>query len=625
MSLTRRLQLALLLLLIVSVIVNALVQLRRTQEFLNRQLESHAQDTATSLSLALAPALLHNDLAQATSMVDAIFDRGYYRRIEWTATDGQIVLQRVSKQAPEQVPGWFGALLPITAPPGNSLLSSGWQQKGQLLVESHLGYAQLLLWQSARSLFFGSVLAMLVLFLVVIGLVQNSLAPLRRMADAARRFVDERAPIELPETIVVELQPLALALTQMSNQVAAQFKSLSEQVEQLNEQLRHDTTTPLLNRRALMAYLEEDEHFNDELVDDEHIHVFSMRITNFTEINLRHGFETGNHALQKWLREMAIVEPGQASWFRLSGTEFLCLSAVQYCADLHGQLQRFRQVIEHSEFIVSIGVFYRRRGEPMSQLLSRVDEILGEACLHEPPIFIMSGSADTSGSSIPSSGSQWRERLQLALQEARFRFATAQLETITERMLPARELLARLPLPGGEWISAGRLLGMAMRLRLDGELESALLDSLVMRPTENTRWQLNVGAAVLTQPDLLTKLAQLAGRQRISIETSERIALQIPELAAVIRQIRRYGLGFGLDQVQISAGLLPLLPLWRPDYLKLSSALSEGPDGQRLVRQIVQLAHALDIAIIVQDELGRRDYWAAIGVDGLILPPDETS
>ncbi len=51
-------------------------KLQNTRSFLVDQLESHAQDTATSLGLSLSPHMADNDLPTMEAMMNAVFDRG---------------------------------------------------------------------------------------------------------------------------------------------------------------------------------------------------------------------------------------------------------------------------------------------------------------------------------------------------------------------------------------------------------------------------------------------------------------------------------------------------------------------------------------------------------------------
>ena len=66
-----------------------LAKLESTRSFLANQLESHAQDTATSLGLSVSQYVAEGDLPAAESMINAVFDRGYYRIVSFSDTGGE--------------------------------------------------------------------------------------------------------------------------------------------------------------------------------------------------------------------------------------------------------------------------------------------------------------------------------------------------------------------------------------------------------------------------------------------------------------------------------------------------------------------------------------------------------
>src|SRR3990167_5562943 len=66
------------------------INAQSTRNYLVEQMQSHAQDTATSLGLSLTTSIERNDLATMNSMADAIFDRGYYREIVVRNVTGDI-------------------------------------------------------------------------------------------------------------------------------------------------------------------------------------------------------------------------------------------------------------------------------------------------------------------------------------------------------------------------------------------------------------------------------------------------------------------------------------------------------------------------------------------------------
>ena len=127
------------------------IQVTAARRIIQEQLESHAQDTATSLGLSLGTLLAHGDLALAEAVINPVFDRGYYQRIELIAIDGSVLLGKTLPAVELGVPDWFAALLPLEAPTAGSLVTAGWKQVGSVRVTSHPRFAYRQLWRTAWS------------------------------------------------------------------------------------------------------------------------------------------------------------------------------------------------------------------------------------------------------------------------------------------------------------------------------------------------------------------------------------------------------------------------------------------------------------------------------------------
>ena len=104
MTLYRQLLIFIIVLLLVLFACSWLVKLQSTRIFIEDQLESHAQDTATSLGLSISPHLSDDDRATIETMISAVFDRGYYSRIALKDLDGKVIIE-------EDASVWFGAVL----------------------------------------------------------------------------------------------------------------------------------------------------------------------------------------------------------------------------------------------------------------------------------------------------------------------------------------------------------------------------------------------------------------------------------------------------------------------------------------------------------------------------------
>src|SRR5690606_38103726 len=110
-----------------------------TRAYLNAQLRTIAQDTATPLGISLSPALAAGDMAVAESLVNAVFDSGYYRRVAITGIDGKAIMERAAPAQVDGVPDWFMRLLPLETPRGQALVMAGWQQAGTVEVSANPG------------------------------------------------------------------------------------------------------------------------------------------------------------------------------------------------------------------------------------------------------------------------------------------------------------------------------------------------------------------------------------------------------------------------------------------------------------------------------------------------------
>ena len=150
MSLYRQLIIFTLALFLVLLTGTWLVTFEGTRSYLINQMESHAQDTATSLGIAISQFAAKNDKASMESMINATFDRGYYQTIRFINLEGKVITERnLEEVTVEDVPSWFIVSTPtLTAPEANANVMEGWRQVGTIYVKSHSGYAYNALWQN---------------------------------------------------------------------------------------------------------------------------------------------------------------------------------------------------------------------------------------------------------------------------------------------------------------------------------------------------------------------------------------------------------------------------------------------------------------------------------------------
>ena len=117
------------------------IHLRSTHISLQRQLESLAQDAATSIGLSLGVLLRGGDAALAETVINPAFDRGHYEKIEFLGAGGERLVSRSLGPVQGRYPEWFARLFALHAPTAESLVSGGWRQLGKVQVTVHPRFA----------------------------------------------------------------------------------------------------------------------------------------------------------------------------------------------------------------------------------------------------------------------------------------------------------------------------------------------------------------------------------------------------------------------------------------------------------------------------------------------------
>jgi methyl-accepting chemotaxis protein len=193
-------------------LVNARAQLQE-------QLGSQAQDAATTLALRLAALGSLEDEALIETMLNPVFDRGYFQEIRVLSASGGTVARKVLAPAQGGAPEWFMQLFPIGAPGAQSLVSSGWRELGRVTVVSqpHFAYAQL--WNAGLQTIAWLALVYLAAIGAVTGFLAMLLRPLREIERAAIAIGerDFATIARLPRAR--ELAQVVAAMNQMSGRI----------------------------------------------------------------------------------------------------------------------------------------------------------------------------------------------------------------------------------------------------------------------------------------------------------------------------------------------------------------------------------------------------------------------
>lgn len=213
------------------------------------------------------------------------------------------------------------------------------------------------------------------------------LTPLHQMALNMRMIgAGKTQALEQPRGIG-EVRELISHFNQMTEQIRMHTRELeykvAERTTALEKLTRTDSLTGLSNRLGLQNALQR-EHSRAARTGDQ-FGLIWFDIDLFKNINDTLGHATGDEVLRAVARVLDGEKRGHDVAARWGGDEFLMLVSISTAEALYAAAERIRTRIGHEvsadgqAVTVSIGAALSRAGEPLDELLKRVDDALYRA------------------------------------------------------------------------------------------------------------------------------------------------------------------------------------------------------------------------------------------------------
>jgi diguanylate cyclase (GGDEF)-like protein len=596
-------------------------KLETTRSFLVDQLESHAQDTATSLGLSISQHVLADDMPMVETMINAVFDRGYYRRILLRDLKQNVLIERVLAVDVEKVPAWFIRWIPLEIPEVEANIMAGWRQVGVVQVQSHPGYAYKTLWEDVvRTTFWFFACGIFVMIAGGLGLrvLLRPLALVERQADALFRKeyeIQEKIPWTREHRRVVE------AMNRMTIKVKEMFEEQAALAEGFRERTYHDPLTGLGNRRYFETQITARLDCRDSTTRGI---VLLIQIQDLEALNRQRGFQAGDELIK---RVAALIQESappfvNAVLARLTGGHFgIFLPDTQPCdaeeiaSGLANRLGRLAaEQLTLTDNVGHVGASTYEGATTIARLLSEADLALHAANQTGPNTWSVRAVTEEM-EKMPLGQNQWKETLEKALQERRISLDAQPVVKAADRSRVLHlEILSRIIMEDGKILSAGVFIPLAEHLKLVSTLDRLVLEQ-VMRLDRSRigvdRVAVNVSPTSLRDDafqawlkDALKGLAPSA--PRIIFEFSEFGAVQNLNLVKDISaMIHRFGHATALDHYGQSFTKLGYLKSLKPEYVKIDRAYTgelkdEESDSRFFIGSLCSVAHSIDIKVIAE-------------------------
>jgi len=591
-----------------------------TRSFLVNQLESHAQDTATSLGIAISQYAAKNDKASMESMINAVFDRGYYQTIKFISIEGKVITERDIDVTAENVPSWFIASTPpLVAPEANANVMAGWRQIGTIYVKSHPGYAYNALWQDSVRMtlwFFGCGIFVLLAGGFGLRVLLRPLKLVQQQADAICRK-EYQTQEHLPRTR--ELRQVVIAMNRMTKKVEEMFNEQVIFAEGFRERAYHDPLTGLGNRRYFESQIRAWQEQRDVIAGGI---LFLVQLHELQQLNQRSGLQAGDELLKAAGRVLHDMVQPYADYVlaRLTGADFGVFlpntpswNAKQIAADMANALSLLAvRKISDSDNVAHIGSVTYDVPTPLGTLLAESDLALRTAQQTGPNTWhVRSINEDTE--ILPAGEQQWKIFLEEALKARRIRLEVQRVSgTADGKDVLHLEIFAKIIREDGREFRAEIFLPFAERLGLVPVLDRIVLEE-VMRLD---RRQLGVDTVAVNMSPislndetfrkwLYEALKALPpSTPRITFEFSEFGAIRNLDSVREFRNsIKQWGHTISLDHYGQSLSKIGYLRSLSPDFVKVDRAYTEelkdsASDSRFYFSSLCSVAHSIDIMVI---------------------------
>lgn len=598
-----------------------LSNLAATRSFLQEQLISHAQDTATSLGISLSQFMSRDDYPAAETMINAVFDRGYYEIVRLEDINGVILLERKGEITISGVPDWFIKRVKLETPAAEALVMAGWKQSGLVSIKSHPGYAYKALWEIVvrLSLWF-FLIALSVILAGGYGL-RLLLRPLHRVELQADALCRREYEIQQDIPRTRELKRVVEAMNRMTTTMRSMFAEQSARAESLQREVYRDHLTDLGNRRyfegQLAAFLAPTDTKQTGAL-------FICQLRNLQELNTARGFDAGDTLLThaaRILEETTQPIPDRVL-ARLTGGDFAILlphitpeAAQEAAVDMARHLSGlFSRQLTMTDNVAHIGGVIFTEADSAATLLSAADNALRHAQqqgANRHHVRQASPAADR----LPLGGQEWQKILREALLAEQITLALQPVVTSTDRsVILHQEVFSRISLPNGEILNAGIFIPEAERADMISRLDRLVITKVLRLDrgrlnTENVA--VNLSASSLRDADFLPWLTKTLASSSPQAPT---IIFEFVEFSAVhhldairefARQIKKMGHDIGLDHFGRNFSNFGYLQSLRPAHVKIDAAFTgeltaEANDSRFFLGALCSAAHSLDIRVIAE-------------------------
>lgn len=583
-------QLVLMLSLFTTIIITTIMvqNFKSATEFVQNQLYTDSVNTSHWLAMSLSMISNPADLAVMKSMIDAVFDSGYYEKIALVDTKGNVLYVRHNDVRVHDVPHWFVEAVTIKNETMSSDIVINWKRFGELQVYGHRGHAYQQLYSSLLDLINTFIWVVIAGFIVLYVLLSYSLSALNRIRNQAKAVIDNQFIIEKKLPFTVELRSVAIAMNAMVKKVKDIFDRENEILRQYHELLYKDTETKIHNRRYLTAKLPDYLHAETNSAG-----VYAMFSFDGLE---RFKKEYGYHIYTRFIIQFvddvnfAFQKIHNTLVIRLNENDFIVIAPSAYLLNI-GQLiekvmvkssDNMNSLDEELKKYLILGCSignYTSNDTPKS-LLSRADQAVTFAKCQEN---FFTHTDQTNEDNSIMGREEWRQELLDAIQESRILLAFQPVVEMVEGKMHVlhEEIWLRFKKKNGDILNTAYFLPIATTLGLADTLDRYMIEKVLKYLKKN---KTSNAIAINLNGDFVKDYSnrEWLRKQLVALKQSNNTKLwfeisnsavihHLEAVQIIFSMIKTLGYRVGVDHFVLPEDGAEYLRIIRPDYIKANA------------------------------------------------------
>ncbi|MBL0709258.1 MAG: EAL domain-containing protein [Sulfurimonas sp.] len=584
-------------------------------QFIQNQLYATSEDTATSLGLSLSMNIPSEgeNLATMETIINAIFDRGYYESIILTDMEGHTLIENKNSVKVKNIPDWFIRDIDLQIPTAKSQISSGWMPYGIISVKLHGGHAYTQLWNIFVEILQTFAVLVSTVLAILYFLLKFILKSLKGVEDQAIAITNNDFIIQETIPFTTEFKNVVKGMNKMVKKVKDIFEHEALMVQKYNDLLYNDQDTGMGNRKFFSLRLssllnQQDAKSGGTIV------IFVLN--NFFETKKIVGYKI----LSNYVNRLAELfyettnEVEERVVTRLKDSEFSMIlpetnyeKAEKIVDDFLKEADKALpdELRKISEFYISGGATYFDEKDKQKDILARADFALSTAKMKsETNVHFHKIINDESLMELGQE--EWYRLITTAIKKDGIKLALQAVKDDNGKIYH-NEAYLRMSNETGTIYPARVFMPMLTALNLIDEVDKKVIDVALKLAQRGTNIAINITASFIKNSENIYWLEDIFKKSttlnlKIAFESSNyAIVHNLDNYNNFSKLIQKYNYEFGIDNFSITDTSLSYLQELKPAYIKANKSFyidmyDEGKNSSYESFNI--LTKSLDIKVI---------------------------